>query len=258
MPDCGNNIRFFPTLKFLIYSAISSFLLILYYDICLIDKKTDMTRVIVVDDHELFRLGVKAVIEGGSPDIVIVGEADTGKEFLRMIEETEADLVLLDILLPDTHGSEIVYRLKKKRSKMKILVISAENSLETVKSMIDLDVEGFISKRFGGTSVLVDAIETIMSGFRYYGRDIAEIIYRIYVAKKKETEAGEEFSDEEKRIIELCREGLTGREIAIRLGVSPRTVDNFKNKIFRKLGINSTLEMVQYALKNGIISGWDY
>jgi DNA-binding NarL/FixJ family response regulator len=98
-----------------------------------------------------------------------------------------------------------------------------------------------------------EAIRSIMQGAEYYGKDISEIMYNIYVSKKKTTEVSAEFTPQEKRIIELCREGLPGKLIADRLEISLRTVDNHKQNIFRKLGINNTMEMVQYALKKGII-----
>jgi DNA-binding NarL/FixJ family response regulator len=92
-----------------------------------------------------------------------------------------------------------------------------------------------------------------MQGLEYFGKDISEIIYRIYVAKKKTNEITSEFSEKERSIIKLCHEGLPAKLIADRLKISTRTVDWHKSNIFRKLEINSTLEMLQYALKNGIL-----
>jgi DNA-binding CsgD family transcriptional regulator len=87
----------------------------------------------------------------------------------------------------------------------------------------------------------------------YFGRDISSIIFEVYVSKKKSTVVTEEFTDREREIILLCRDGLLCKEVADRLGIAINTVNNHKKNIFRKLGINTTLEMVQYALKNGII-----
>ena len=212
-----------------------------------------MITAILVDDHELFRLGVKTAIESQHPDICIAGEAATGEELFRLLVAITADIVLLDIILPDMSGIEIARRIKKERPALKILAISSENTAAVTQALLDLGIDGFISKRTGGVDMLADAIRSIMSGFEYFGKDISDIIYRIYVSKKKTAEATAEFTEQEKKIIELCRDGLQSKQIADRLCVSPRTVDNHKNNIFRKLGINSTVEMVQYALKNGII-----
>ncbi len=212
-----------------------------------------MIRVIVVDDHELFRLGVKTVIENRQTDIDIVGEAETGEELFRLLEKVEVDIILLDIVLPDMHGTEIVRLLRITYPKIKILAISPANTMETVEAMVDLGIDGFISKRVGTMDVLLEAIGMVASGLEYFGKDISDIIYQIYAAKEKTSKVSREFTKQELRIIVLSQEGLSGKQIAERLSISPRTVDNHKNNIFRKLGINSTLEMVQYALRKGII-----
>jgi len=212
-----------------------------------------MINVIIVDDHELFRLGVRTAIELHHPDIFIVGEAQSGTEFFSLIKTTAADLVLLDIILPDMSGIDIARRMKTEKMPMKILVVSAENSTSTIQEMIQIGIEGFISKLNTNIDSLAGAIRSIEHGFDYFGKDIAEIINRIYIAKKKTTEVSSEFSEPEKRIIECCIEGLSGKMIADRLCISLRTVDWHKSNIFRKLGINSTLEMIQFAVKNGII-----
>ena len=212
-----------------------------------------MISIIIVDDHELFRLGIKTAITSRYPDLKIVGEADTGSSFFSLLETTTADIVLLDIMLPDMTGIEIARRLKTERPEMKILAISAENTTAVVHEMLDIGINGFISKRMGSIDSLSEAIRSIMLGFDFFGKDISDIIYRIYVSRKKTAEVTLEFTEQEKRIIELCREGLQAKEIADRLAISARTVETHKKNIFNKLGINSTLEMVQYAIKNGII-----
>jgi DNA-binding NarL/FixJ family response regulator len=212
-----------------------------------------MITAILVDDHELFRLGVRTAMANRHPDIHITGEAETSTEFFALLKTTTADIVLLDVNLPDMSGIEIARRLKKEKPKMKILVISSENTAIATQALIDIGIDGFISKRMGSVDVLADAIRSIMNGLEYFGKDISDIIYRIYVSKKKTTEITAEFTKQEKKIIEFCREGLQSKQIADMLYISPRTVENHKNNIFRKLGINNTVEMIQYAMKNGII-----
>jgi len=212
-----------------------------------------MIRVIIVDDQDFFRIGVRAALENRHSDICVVGEAASGAELFALLKTVVADILLLDIRLPDMSGIDIARNLKIERPELKILVISSEDSTSVVKEMLDVGIEGFISKRSGGVDVYAHAIRSIMQGINYFGKDISEIIYSLYVSIKKTTEVTAEFTDQEKRIIELCRDGLPGKLIADRLNISLRTVNNHKNNIFRKLGINSTVEMVQYALKHGII-----
>ena len=223
------------------------------YICALILLDRSMISVIIVDDHELFRLGIKTAIENRHPDLNIVGEAGTGAELFALLETTAANIVMLDIILPDMSGVEIARRLKAERPELKILAVSAENSSPVVQEMLEIGIEGFISKRHGGLETFAEAVHSIMQGGDYFGKDISEIIYRIYVSKKKTTEVSNEFTPQEKRIIELCREGLPGKLVADRLNISLSTVNNHKNHIFRKLGITNTMEMVQYAMKYGII-----
>lgn len=212
-----------------------------------------MINVILVEDHALFRLGIKSAITQTYLDICIVGEAESGEALFHLLETITPDIILLDILLPDMTGIEIARQLKKGSPQIKILAISAENTPDVVQAMLDVGIEGFISKRQGRADEIVKAIRTIMNGFDYFGNDISSIIYKIYVSMKKTSEVTKEFTEREKEIIELCRDGLLSKQIADRLCISPRTVDKHKNNIFRKLGINNTMEMVQYALKHGVI-----
>ena len=212
-----------------------------------------MIRVIIVDDHRLFRIGIKAALHAGHPDIHFVGEAEYGKDLFGMLSSTPADVVLLDINLPDIGGAEIARRLRSDYPALKILAVSAENTAETIESMLEAGINGFISKQKGDTDELAKAIRTVADGVEYYGRDISSIIFGVYVSKKKTTEVTNEFTEREREIIIACRDGLMCKEIADRMGVSINTVNTHKKRIFVKLGINTTMEMVQYALKKGII-----
>jgi len=212
-----------------------------------------MITAILVEDHEIYRLGLKTAFATNYPDIEIVAEAETGTEFFSLLKVKNADIVLLDIVLPDMSGVEIARRLKKEKPEMKILVISTEDTEEIIKELVEIGIDGFVSKREGGVKTIAEAILSIMRGLEYFGKDIASILYRVYVSKKRTTDDKVEFSDKEMEIIELCSKGLQSKQIADRLGLSPRTIEAHKTRIFHKLGINNTVEMVQYAMKNGII-----
>ncbi|MDR0207256.1 MAG: response regulator transcription factor [Bacteroidales bacterium] len=211
-----------------------------------------MLKVVLVEDHELFRLGVKTAL-ASHPDINIVGEVESGVELFHLLKICTPDLILLDILLPDMSGIEIARRLKNEKPDIKILILSAENSILVIKDLLSIGVNGFITKKLSNIDILADAIRSIINGFEYLGKDISDIIYRVYVSKRKTTEVSKEFTGQERRIIEFCRDGLQSKEIANILKLSPRTIENHKCNIFRKLGINNTVEMIQYAIKNGII-----
>jgi len=216
-------------------------------------QNTKKVRVIIVDDHTLFRAGLRATLHPLYFNIEVVGEAGCGEELFQLLADTSADLVLLDIKLPDMHGVDVVRRLHRDYPNIKILAISIENNPQTVELMVNAGINGFISKQKGDAQELSEAINTVMNGAEYFGKDIASLIYDLYVAKKKTMKVTSEFTPREKEILLLCCEGLVYKEIAERLGITFHTVNTHKKNIFQKLGINNTMEMVQYALKTGII-----
>jgi DNA-binding NarL/FixJ family response regulator len=196
---------------------------------------------------------LKKSFNSENSDICVSGEADCGEELFAVLAATPADVVLLDINLPDIYGTEVARRLRRDYPSVKILAVSAENTTETICAMLQAGIDGFISKQKGNDDELAEAIRSVASGVEYYGRDIAPIIFSVYVSKKNTTAVTDEFTEREREIILLCRDGLMCKEIAARLGIGIRTVNTHKEKIFQKLGINNTMEMVQYALKRGII-----
>ena len=212
-----------------------------------------MINIIIVDDHALFRLGMKGALSGKDSGICVVGEADCGKALFDLLKTTKADIILLDVVLPDMDGIEIARRLRKEYPGIKILTVSSENTEDVVQALMNVGINGFISKRQCSTNQPVEAIYSIMNGLEYFGNDIASIIYNIYVSKKKTAVVSAEFTEREREIISLCREGITSKMIAERINISVRTVDAHKNNIFKKLGINNTVDMIQYAIKNGVI-----
>ena len=216
----------------------------------------DKINIIIVDDHEFFRLGLKTAIETNHSDIIVVGEAKNGADFFALLKSIPTvELVLLDIMLPDMNGVEIARRLKNEYPQIKILIISSETASSTIEELIDVGIEGFISKFDSTTDTLIEAICAVMQGFEHYGKDISQIISQIYLSKKKTVKITiPEFSEQEKRIIEYCHEGLSGKEIANRLNISYKTMEWHKANIFNKLGIHSTIELVRFAMKNGIIT----
>jgi two-component system response regulator NreC len=148
---------------------------------------------------------------------------------------------------------EIARRLRSEYPDLKILAVSAENTADTITAMLEAGIHGFISKQRSSANELIEAIRMVADGVEYFGRDISAIIRDVYVAKRKTTVVTNEFTEREREIIQLCANGLLCKEIAARLEIKPRTVNSHKEKIFQKLGINNTMEMVRYALKNGII-----
>ncbi len=213
------------------------------------------TRVIIVDDHFLVRLGLRQTLlsKDFGMEVEIVGEAGDAAQFYSLLSDgIQADIVLLDIRLPDESGIEIARRLNKEGNELKILILSAENSNEVIKQIASLDIGGFVSKHVSSNE-LCRAMESVIDGVEYFGRDIAKLLHNIKVANSDVNESI--FTTKELDVLRLAAQGLYSKEIAEKLGMSPKTVSVHKSNIFKKLGINNSVELAHYAIKMGFIKG---
>lgn len=206
-------------------------------------------RIIICDDHALFRLGVESALNA-VPGMHVVGSVPSADKLLLLLRETEADLILLDIIMPGLSGIEAMPIIRRKAPDAKILILSVDSSQQAIEKALDAGVDGFISKTLpiGELAVAIDSVDR---GYNYYGRDIARIIRDITEMRGNMPQV--EFTTREEEIIRLCCEGLLCKEVAARLDISPRTVDTHKTNIFRKLGINNSVELVRYATREGLM-----
>ncbi len=225
-----------------------------------------MSKVIIVDDHILFRLGIRAAIEESFADISIIAECSSAHELLIHLKNgTKPDLILLDIIIPEIDGIEIAKIILRDYPDIKILVLTTDTSTEIVSELVDLGVNGYMSKTAAKTD-LVDAIKSVLGGKPYYGKDISKIIYEVYIAgSKQEVPSNAEakshsipettrLTTKDIQIIEMVCRGLTAREIGDKLKISQRTVESHKSHIMEKLCFKNMVDLIKFALKNGIIS----
>ncbi len=203
-----------------------------------------------MEDQTLTRMGISLALNSGSSNCRIVAEAGSvheAKELLKQLEKV--DIVLLDLMLPDGNGTEIVQFLRSRGADTKVLVISADTTRENILQLIDLGIGGFISK-FADISTLEAAITSVYSGIEYYGKDITEILHAVSTAKAQTLDI---FTSRELDIMRYCAKGLSVKQISEELNISTRTVENHKNNIFKKLGFNSTAELINYVFEHGIV-----
>lgn len=223
----------------------------------------DETKIILVDDHALFRIGERAVINERMPGVVIDAEFSSGVDLLRYLETSpKIDIILLDIIMPEIDGIEIAKILRKKYPDIKIIMLSSEVSQQAIIDLLEIGVDGYLSK-IAIQDDLVVALKSVLSGSQYFGRSVAKIIYETYVAVSQSNDSNhktEELHDSkvsltqrEIEVIELLCDGITTREIASKLKVSTRTIDNHRANILQKLGFHNTIELVKYAIKEGIV-----
>ena len=207
-------------------------------------------NIALLDDHQLVRIGVATTLRNTKHTITIsVATAD--ELFDALHQGKPCDILLLDILLPGMNGIEVAKRMRNEYPKIKIIVLSVDSREYTLIQLLQIGIDGFVSKR-GTQDEVVRAIDSVENGLPFYGRDIAILIRDISDAKlnKQNTAA---LTKRELEIIQACCDGLLGKEIAEKLNISLRAVNSHKTNIFNKLGISSSVELVRFAIEHGII-----
>lgn len=207
-------------------------------------------NIALLDDHQLVRIGVATTLRNTKHTITIsVATAD--ELFDALHQGKPCDILLLDILLPGMNGIEVAKRMRNEYPKIKIIVLSVDSREYTLIQLLQIGIDGFVSKR-GTQDEVVRAIDSVENGVPFYGRDIAILIRDISDAKlnKQNTAA---LTKRELEIIQACCDGLLGKEIAEKLNISLRAVNSHKTNIFNKLGISSSVELVRFSIEHGII-----
>lgn len=212
----------------------------------------DKIKIVLLDDHQMFRDGVKAVL-GDEDNIELIGETGSGKELFDLLSQVQPDLVITDISLPDISGIEVASRIVKHYPNMKVLMLSMHTNEEFIVKALKAGAHGYLPK---DTSMdeLLEAIQTIHQGEHYFNKDISNIILKGLAnqAKSPEDTTTDALTRREKEIVRLVVEGLSNKEIAEKLFISIRTVDSHKTNILQKLKLKSTVELVKFAIRNKI------
>ena len=211
-------------------------------------------KIIIVDDHPLFREGIKLLIENEGIGEVIA-EAENGREFLDLIEKSAPDLVLMDIEMPVMGGLEATREALARWPDLKILVISMFSDRDHYENMIAAGVMGFVLKT-SGKQELEKAITNVAKGESYFSNELLRNII-LSMGKKASQEEQRikqiDFTDRETEILKLFCEGLTSSEIAEKLNRSVKTIEAHRSKLIKKTKTKNTINLVLYAIKNKLV-----
>ena len=207
------------------------------------------TKVFIVEDHAIFREGLKRVISE-MDDVELIGEAENGAVFLEMLKKVSPDVVLMDIQMPVMDGIEATERAIKHDPSLKILVISMFGEEEYVYSMVEKGVAGFILKT-SGILDLERAIKKVSDGQQYYSEEIMGLLVKKF--RSIDTIEKITFTDKEKEVLRMLCKGFSNNDIADKLFMSVRTVEGYRNKLLQKTGSANVINLVIYALKNKLV-----
>ncbi|MCF8360296.1 MAG: response regulator transcription factor [Prolixibacteraceae bacterium] len=210
----------------------------------------EKVNVMLVDDHQLFREGLKLLLHENEP-IGEILQAENGRQYLEMINETLPDVVLMDIDMPEMDGVEATRRSLERYPDLKIIALSMYGDEEYYLKMIEAGATGFILKN-SDIEIVIDAINSVLDGKSYFSSDIIAGM----VANLNQRSANESKNDltarESEVLYHICK-GMSNQEIANTLFLSKRTVDKHRENIMSKTGAKNTAGLVIYAIKNGIV-----
>jgi DNA-binding NarL/FixJ family response regulator len=206
-------------------------------------------RVLLVDDHAILREGLASLMEK-QPDLEVVGEAESGEESLARAESLRPDVVIMDIRLQGISGIEACRMLKEHLPHIKVILLSMYEDYEYVHRALQADADGYLLKKVAGFE-LVDAVRKVYRGERAFSPQILETI--VEMAREGDF-AGEGsrldlLGSREYDVLALMSEGMSNKEIASRLYISPKTVEKIISNIYRKLGVDSRTAAVRYFLR---------
>jgi len=208
-------------------------------------------KVLLVDDHKLFRKGLRMLIDTLNR-FEVSGEASTGVEFLNLIEVGLPDVVMLDIAMPEMDGIEAARLALLKYPELKIITLSMFGEQDYYFKMVDAGVKGFLLKNSDFTEVRM-ALETVVEGGNYFSRELLMNLVNSLKNSPEELTPDSPLSDREKEIILLICKGMSTQEIADSLCLSKRTVDSHRANILLKTGCRNTASLVVYAIKEKLV-----
>ena len=207
-----------------------------------------MIRVIVADDHRIFRQGLLRLLQS-SNGITVVGEAGDGKEALNLITTEAPEIAILDISMPGLSGFEVIRQLEQQENNTKIIYLTMHDDLFTAKKVITSKAKGFVSKD-DAYEDLIYAIEAVSSGRRFVSPSISDKIFSLNILKDSDDDV---LTKRELEILKLIADGVTNKKIAGQLSISVKTVETYRSRIMQKLDLHSTADLIKYAIRNGLL-----
>jgi DNA-binding NarL/FixJ family response regulator len=209
-----------------------------------------MIRIVLADDHAIVREGLKRIV-GDAADFTVAGEAADGTEVMRVVRETDFDVLVLDLSMPGRSGMELIKLVKAEKPKLRILVLSMHQEMQYAVRAIKSGASGYLTKE-SAPAQLEQAIRKIAAGGAYISSEVAEQLALGAMPGAAQALPHESLSDREFQVFRLLVGGEGVSDIAHQLNLSVKTVSTHKANLMHKLGLANTTELVRYALKHGL------
>lgn len=212
-----------------------------------------MITIILADDHHVVRQGLRALLEAES-DFSVLGEAGDGLEAIRLVEQLNPNVLVLDLMMPGLNGLEVARQLSKHSSQAHIVVLSMYSNEAYVLEALGNGASAYVLKD-SSSADLVHAVREVAAGRRYLSPPLSDRAIEAYQEKAKAAtlDKYETLTTREREVLQLAVEGHTSTEIAARLGISSRTAEAHRSNLMHKLGLHTQADLIRYALRRGII-----
>lgn len=207
-------------------------------------------RVLLADDHAMVRDGLKALLEA-SADIKVVDAASNGRESVRLVLELKPDVVIMDIAMPDLNGIEAARLLRVRCPETRIIMLSMHSSSEHVYRALEAGAAGYLLKESAGEEA-VSAVRAVYAGRSYLSRALDTPEQRANVGADHRTSPVDSLSARERQVLQLVVEGHSSAEIAARIHLSPKSVDTYRARLMKKLGVADVPALVKFAVQHGL------
>ena len=213
-----------------------------------------MISIIIVDDHVIMRDGLRQLLEVES-DMEVLGEADNGREAVKLALEKKPDIVIMDVAMQDMNGIEATRQIKNENPNIKVIALSMHSERQIVVGIFRAGASGYLLKD-SSSMELVEAVRTVYRGRNYLSQKISDIVLQEISDVKKDTESigVEILTNRECEILQLISEGNSTKKIAEVLFISPKTVESHRANIMEKLNIHNIPELTKYAIRAGLTS----
>jgi DNA-binding NarL/FixJ family response regulator len=211
-------------------------------------------QILLGDDHAILRSGLRKILQE-RPDWQVVAEAADGREAVRLVLETRPDIAILDIGMPVLNGIEATRQIVRRLPEMRILILSMHASEAYIVQALKAGAKGYLLKDSADTE-LIRAVTAVASGKSFFSPAAAKVMLDDYVralSDKGLSDRYESLSEREREVFQLIAEGHSNKDVAALLSVSPATVETHRARIFQKLDVHNTAELVLYAVRRGVI-----
>ncbi len=205
-------------------------------------------RVVIADDHEMLRQGLRVLLE--EEGFMFVGEASDGREAVRLCEELHPEVAILDLSMPMLNGIFAAREIIKSNPRTKVVLLTQHTEEHVVLEALRAGVRGYVLKT-RASSELVDALRAVCRGEMYLTQSISQTVVQAFLSKADLP--ARPLSDRERQVLQLVAEGKTTKEIATLLGISVNTAESHRSNLMEKLDIHDTAGLVRYALRHGVI-----